>query len=213
VAVSKLEKPEQAAAITNLLMSLSKRERAMCLFSNEILKQKVKEAKEIVDLEQEPEEQASITKAVPHQKPSISSSSNDPLTPVPVSPPVESSVDLTAKPSNGSVQTLASLAELPAIEALKLARDPSLASSLPLPKADTVVTQSTDAFIDSLQGQGSSQQKQAVGEKLFKFVKAAGGGRMSVSAHIIIYWTFLSFCRAKSQFNSSIKRICALSPT
>jgi len=173
-AVAKLDRPEeQAAAITNLLMSLSKRERAMCLFSNEILKQKVKEAEEIFNLENEPEEKP-VDKPIPQKKTSVSATESNPLLPEAKAATITPDV-----PANGSSYTLATLAELPATEIIRLTKDPSSSGSLPLPKADSLVVQSTDAFIDSLQSQGPNQQKQAVGEKLFKFVKAAGGGRLA----------------------------------
>jgi polyadenylate-binding protein len=178
-AVSGLEpSSDKATAITDLLMSLSKRERAMCLFSKEILKQKIKEAEEIFKLENEPEEKPT-EKPAPQKKassPAVEAPSASSLTTAP-----SSSADA---PANGSSYTLTSLAELPAIEIIRLAREPSSASTLPLPKADSLVMQSTDNFVDSLQSQGQNQQKQAVGEKLFKFVKAAGGGRLAVSAFL-----------------------------
>jgi len=137
----------------------------MCLFSNEILKQKVKEAEEIFNLVNEPEE---IPAPIAQKKTSLPA--DEPATPSPAK---------AETPTNGTSYTLASLSELPATEILKLTKNPSTTNSLPVPKADSLVIQSTDAFVDSLQSQGLNQQKQAVGEKLFKFVKAAGGGRLA----------------------------------
>ena len=43
-------KPKNAAEITDLLMSLSKREHALCLFNAEVLKNKVAEANEVLEV-------------------------------------------------------------------------------------------------------------------------------------------------------------------
>ena len=52
--------------------------------------------------------------------------------------------------------------------------NPIATTGLPLPKADPLVTRSTDEFIDSIQGKTIAQQKQAVGDRLFKVIKAFG---------------------------------------
>ena len=72
--------------------------------------------------------------------------------------------------------TLASLARLPAKEIIRLATEPASAASpgLPLPKADPEVVKSTDAFIDGLQDKPIQDQKQKVGDQLYKKIKAFG---------------------------------------
>jgi polyadenylate-binding protein len=55
--VSKLESdPAKATEITELLMSLSKRERAMCLFSDEVFRAKVSDAKAVLETDDAEEE-------------------------------------------------------------------------------------------------------------------------------------------------------------
>ena len=61
--------------------------------------------------------------------------------------------------------TIASLAKLPAAEVVRLANSSS-ATGLPLPKADPMIVQATDAFIDGLLEKPIQAQKQALGEKL-----------------------------------------------
>src|SRR5258706_3944997 len=71
---------------------------------------------------------------------------------------------------------LATLVQLPATEILKIVGGSPIGSTgLPLLKADPLVTRSTDNFIDSIQGRTILQQKQAVGEKLFKVIINAFG--------------------------------------
>lgn len=168
-AVSKLE-PNSAAEITELLMSLSKRERAMCLFNVEVLRLKVADAKAILDIEEEQEQSTTAP------------SPSDPVTPVSrkVSAVVEGSPqtpDLSSRgpsaagsppmPSTPAAPayTIAALARMPATKILELANSSS-ATGLPLPKADPLVVKATDEFIDSLKDQPVPKQKQQVGDKL-----------------------------------------------
>ena len=86
-------------------------------------------------------------------------------------PPTPSSATTTST----SVHTLATLAKLPATEILKIADgNPVATIGLLPPKADRLVTRSTDEFIDSIQMKSIAQQKRAVGDKLFKVIKAFG---------------------------------------
>jgi len=48
------------------------------------------------------------------------------------------------------------------------------ATGLPLPKADPLIVQATDEFIDQLISKPSATQKQMLGEKLFKVIKSLG---------------------------------------
>jgi polyadenylate-binding protein len=73
----------------------------------------------------------------------------------------------------GISYTIASLARLPAAEIIRLANS-SNATGLPLPKADALIVRTTDEFIDGLLDKPIQQQKQALGEKLFKVVKSLG---------------------------------------
>ncbi|CAE6412082.1 unnamed protein product, partial [Rhizoctonia solani] len=76
-------------------------------------------------------------------------------------------------PSHPTVHTLATLAKLPGSEIVMLAGSPS-ATGLPLPKADPTVVKTTDEWIDGLQDKTLHQQKQTVGDKLFRVIKAFG---------------------------------------
>lgn len=174
VAVAKLESA-QAADLTELLMSLPKRERAMCLFNAEVLRAKIADAKLVLDAEHESEEQTPCaadvpqTPATPQAKKIATPSAISPQTPALSSrgPSVEAS---PAPPTPGgaasTTYTVESLARLPAYEIIKLANSPS-AESLPLPKADPLVVKATDEFVDSLLNKPVQQQKQALGDKLY----------------------------------------------
>ena len=65
--------------------------------------------------------------------------------------------------------TIASLAKLPAAEIVRLANSSS-ATGLPLPKADPLIVQATDEFIDQLISKPPAMQKQSLGEKLYVFL-------------------------------------------
>jgi polyadenylate-binding protein len=198
-AVARLE-PQNATEITDLLLSLNKKERALCLFNADYLNSKVESAKNILSvLEDDP------VPTPPASKPEVTGTSQEmttkraaaqsgsPKTPdlsysrgpsvaaspaAPVTPSITSMAIPLASSSSATtttVHTLSTLAKLSATEILKIAGgNPVATTGLPLPKADPLVTRSTDEFIDSIQRKTIAQQKQAVGDKLFKVVKAFG---------------------------------------
>ena len=191
--VTKLESdPAKAAEITELLMSLSKRERALCLFSDEVFRAKVSDAKAVLesdDAEEGTKEQQQRASSVP---PASTPAATAPVTPVRKAtsssgmPSVTAIVDSPKTPdlssrgpsaaaspaapstpsTTASAYTLETLAKLPATKIVELASSPSVAAGLPLPKADAMVVKATDEFIDSLASLTVPKQKQAVGDKL-----------------------------------------------
>ncbi|KAG8817202.1 hypothetical protein FRC19_011493 [Serendipita sp. 401] len=192
--------PKKAADITEMLISLSKKERAMCLFSTEYLRVKVENAKIILDTLAEEDEpvghasdplttnmnrlsissQTPVTPQAQNRQPAVSSLSNTPQTPD-LSRGASSTTTSPAPPRTpagtqiptSSVYTLASLSKLPASEILRLASSPR-STGLPLPKADPSVVRETDDFVNNLTDKPLAQQKQLLGEKLFKTVKGFG---------------------------------------
>jgi polyadenylate-binding protein len=177
-AVSKFESSRQADLV-ELLMSLPKRERALCLFNTDVLRAKIADAKTVLDSDDGDEEQ---------QKPDTQSIQSAPAQPVPVTPqakktvvtiesspktpalsskgPSAASSPVPVTPGSSSSHTIASLARLPAAEIIKLANSSS-ATGLPLPKVDPLVVKTTDEFIDSLMDKPIQAQKQQLGDKLY----------------------------------------------
>ncbi|KAH9478313.1 Polyadenylate-binding protein, cytoplasmic and nuclear [Psilocybe cubensis] len=188
-AISKLESSRQTE-LTELIMSLPKRERAMCLFNAEVLRLKLVDAKMVLDSADE--EDVSPPAATDAQS-TKSAPAPVPVTPQAkkIAPPAEASPrtpdlssrgpSVTASPTpvtpasnaSASAHTIASLAKLPAAEIVRLANSSS-ATGLPLPKADPLIVQATDEFIDGLLDKQIQVQKQALGEKLFKVIKSLG---------------------------------------
>ncbi|KAH9899291.1 hypothetical protein C8Q73DRAFT_638831 [Cubamyces lactineus] len=183
-AVGKLESA-QVAELTELLMSLPKRERAMCLFNVEVLRAKIADAKLVLEVEEEEEQTPAVSTVPVPQTPQarkVSTASFDsPQTPdlssrgpsaaaspTPATPSAPASAAAPAQ-----VHTIASLARLPASEIIRLVNSSSV-TGLPLPKADPMVVKATDEFIDSLRDKPVNQQKQALGDKLWRVVKAFG---------------------------------------
>ncbi|KAG2008227.1 polyadenylate-binding protein [Coprinopsis cinerea AmutBmut pab1-1] len=200
-AVNKFENTRQNE-LTELLMGLPKRERAMCLFNPEVLRVKLVDAKAILDSEEEEEEQQKQQQAAEPGKASspvrasegTNTAVQSPVTPKtkainkvddsPTTPDLSSrGPSATASPlpgtpggpvsSSTTTHTIASLAKLPAAEIVRLA-NLSSATGLPLPKADPLVVQATDEFIDGLMTQTLLVQKQKLGDKLYKVVKSFG---------------------------------------
>lgn len=179
-AVNKFENSRQLE-LTELLMGLPKRERAMCLFNPEVLRVKLVDAKAILDSEEEEAEEQAKAPAPPVQQNPVTPRvakvepppTVDPATPelssrgpsaraspLPITPD-----PTTTTPSTTSAYTMASLAKLPAAEIVRLAQMSST-TGLPIPKADPLVIQATDEFIDGILQQSNNVQKQKVGDKL-----------------------------------------------
>lgn len=192
--------PTKAADITEMLLSLSKKERAMCLFSNEYLRGKVENARNILDAlaeEDEPTPAATNSATNMMSKLTLNNNNGGPATPqqqhrapassaaqqTPQTPDLSVGTSTTTSPAfpqtpaesntSSTGHTLATLAKLPAVEVLKLASS-GQATGLPLPKADPSVVSNTDQFVDSLNDKPIAVQKQLLGEKLFKTVKSFG---------------------------------------
>lgn len=176
-AVSRLEST-QTAELTDLLMSLPKRERALCLFNVEVLRAKIADAKMVLEVDDcDEEEPAKIP------EPPVTPQARKISTPLDMSPqtpdlssrgPSTNASPAPATPSHSmtttaTTHTIASLARLPAAEIVKLASSSS-ATGLPLPKADPLVVKATDEFMDSLQDKPVQQQKQALGDKMCVFL-------------------------------------------
>ena len=167
-AVTRLE-PSRAVDLTELLMSLPKRERAMCLFNVEVLRAKLVDAKAVLDSDDgvdEPVAAKPVSEPVtPQSRRAIPvSQESTPRTPELSSRGASAAASPTPA-TPGTTHTVASLAQLPAAEILKIASSPST-TGLPLPKADPLVVEATDKFIDSLSDKPIQTQKQQLGEKL-----------------------------------------------
>ncbi|KAM5533758.1 hypothetical protein V8D89_012533 [Ganoderma adspersum] len=182
-AVARLEST-QIADLTDLLMSLPKRERAMCLFNVEVLRAKIADAKLVLEVD-ETEEQTPAVQTVPvpqtpPQQRKASSAFDSPQTPdlssrgpSAAASPSPATPGTSAGAGNAQVHTIASLARLPASEIIRLVNSSSV-TGLPLPKADPMVVKATDEFIDGLQDKPINHQKQQLGDKLWRVVKAFG---------------------------------------
>ena len=181
LAVTRLESTRQAE-LTDLLMSLPKRERAMCLFNVEVLRAKIADAKNVLDSDDGPEEEplpppppppvretqsvksTPLVSTAPPTRKAASTNEDSPQTPD-LSSRGPSAAASPVPGTPGTTYTIASLARLPAVEILKIAKSTS-ATGLPLPKEDPLIVQATDEFIDSLMDKPTQQQKQQLGDKL-----------------------------------------------
>ena len=169
-AVAKIESSRQGELV-ELLMSLPKRERAMCLFNVEVLRVKIADAKMVLDSSDvEEESKVEPSPAPVPVTPQAKKVSAAPLEDSPQTPalssrgPSAASSPVPVTPSSSS-HTIASLARLPAAEIVRLANSSS-ATGLPLPKADPLVVKATDEFIDGLLDKPIQAQKQQLGDKL-----------------------------------------------
>ena len=180
-AIAKLESSRQTD-LTELIMSLPRRERALCLFNTEVLRAKLADAKMVLDSESADEEDGKpsdtqSTKSAPvPSTPQAKKSAVPQLEASPHTPDLSSAgasvaispAPVTPSPASEPSYTIASLAKLPAAEIVRLANSAS-ATGLPLPKADPLIVQATDEFIDQLISKPPATQKQSLGEKLYAF--------------------------------------------
>ncbi|KAJ3736819.1 hypothetical protein DFJ43DRAFT_1129416 [Lentinula guzmanii] len=178
---SPLEKQEK---LTELLMSLPKRERALCLFNMEVFRAKLADAKLVLEtMEEEEEEEANATAAAIATNKKTISYATSPQTPdLSSRGPSATSSPLPTTPAAGGTPaeagnqtyTIAALAKLPATEVLKVVRSSSVILPTGLSKADPLVVQATDEYVDGLMDKAPQMQKQQLGEKLFRVVKSFG---------------------------------------
>lgn len=179
-AVNKLETTRQSD-ISDLIMSLPKRERAMCLFNPEILRVKIADAKMVLDSD-DGEEPAPAPAPVastpappvtPAKKVAAAIFNDSPQTPdLSSRGPSAASSPVPATPVASQNQNLTSIARLPAAEIIRTANSPA---GLPgLPKADPLVVKATDEFIDGLLDKPIQSQKQQLGDKLWRVIKSFG---------------------------------------
>ncbi|PWN38032.1 uncharacterized protein FA14DRAFT_142799 [Meira miltonrushii] len=149
--------------ITDLLTGLPKKERAMALFNQDYLRNKVEEAKSILELGDDDDGE-------------------------PTTSPIVKTGD--AANGNGSATstktyTLSDLAKMPAADIVRLAGNPQ-SSGLPLPKADPAIMKETDTFIDGLKNLSEQDQKQKLGDQLFKKIRTFGfKGAPKITIHLL----------------------------
>ncbi|KIK68690.1 hypothetical protein GYMLUDRAFT_54276 [Collybiopsis luxurians FD-317 M1] len=182
-AVAKFENSpsEKQEQLTDLLMSLPKKDRALCLFNMEVFRAKLADARLVLESMEEEEEASKTAPAAPppstpqNKKTSSSTAAEgSPQTPdLSSRGPSATSSPLPTTPA-ASTYTIAALAKLPAVEVLKIVKSSSVILPPGVSKADPLVVQATDEFVDGLMDKAPQMQKQQLGEKLFKVVKSFG---------------------------------------
>lgn len=150
--------------IIDLLMGLPSKERAMSLFNQDYLRRKVEEAKDILAIEDDNE--TTSDQAAPAQ---LTKENIELATASPQIGTESKSVSDNIK----ATYTLTELAALPAVEIIRMANS-SARSSTPLPKANPAIAKETDVFIDGIQDLSLTDQKQKLGDQLFKKIKSFG---------------------------------------
>lgn len=160
---------EAVEDITDMLASLSRKDRALCLFNTSILTSKVEEARDILAMSDDTVEDSS-----------------------PATPAEEHlSTQQDVGKSKSVPMTISALATLSAAEIIRIANthaSADIASEfLPLPCPDTSIVQATDAFIDGLADKSPQDQKQKLGEHLFKKVRSFGNikGASKITIHLL----------------------------
>jgi polyadenylate-binding protein len=140
----------EAESLADLLLSLSKKDRALCLFNPDHLALKVADARTVLAAVDSP--QASNAYPTPRPTPETRSAAKF------------SSIEPT--------WTMMSLAALPAGKILEMVHSENPPPIVANP--DPTVVADTDSFMDSLIDKPEHEQKQKLGEKLFKVVKSLG---------------------------------------
>jgi polyadenylate-binding protein len=184
-AICKLERHNQSQ-LADLVMSLPKRERAMCLFNNEVLRAKLVDAKLVLELSGEEEVAVPEVPVTPQTKKVVRSTALEETTasprtpdlssrgasaaasPMPTTPSTSIASNMSASTATvSSTWTVAGLAKLSAVEIIKVLSDPKVNFPDGVVKADPIVKQTTDEFVDSLMNKPVQQQKQMLGDKLY----------------------------------------------
>lgn len=164
-----------AEPIVGLLLTLSKKERALCLFNGDVLRSKVSDAQGV--LEASDADEVDISAKLQNVQ-----LENGQL-PTPQSTPerrsakssreaAAASATVPAQSSTPEVMTTATLAKMPALRLVELASSDTPSPLMASPPAEVV--QEIDAFMDGLKSRPVNEQKQKLGERLFKKIKELG---------------------------------------
>ena len=185
--ICKFERRNQHG-LTDLVMSLPKRERAMCLFNHEVLKAKLVDAKLVLELDETvvtneqsvtPQSKEVATRPIGRVDTTGLSSRGASSAVLPMLATPSTSIASTSTAASAAtdttatagvativIRTVADLAKLPALEIVKTASDPKVVLPAGVVKADPTVQQTTNEFVDSLLDKPVPQQKQLLGDKL-----------------------------------------------
>lgn len=149
----------RADEVVDLLASLPKKDRALCLFNSDVLRSKMKEAMDVL-------------RALDDDGPSATANDMGAaslLLPTPAATPSKPALNQVP---DQKVLDIAALSKLPAVDIIKIAQTSSRPPYLSVP--DQATMRETDEFVDSLSDKATHVQKQKVGDKLFKVVKTFG---------------------------------------
>ncbi|KAL1732144.1 hypothetical protein EV714DRAFT_282772 [Schizophyllum commune] len=171
-AVCKLESTNQEA-LTDLLMSLPKRERALLLFNAETLRAKLVDAKAVLEASDDDEPPAPTVPVTPQPKRKAQLASASPQTPELSSRgPSATSSPAPATPSAptaiASEFSAAKLARMLAQDIIKIANS---TPDFPFPKPDLAAVHDTNAYVDSMMDLPLANRKQRVGSEITKVAK------------------------------------------
>ncbi|KAH9815505.1 hypothetical protein DFH28DRAFT_1057394 [Melampsora americana] len=190
-AVLKLNNPtigQRLDELVDLLMGLPAKERKLCLFNPQVLATKVCEAKEVMDTPDEVMNIVNASPAVPVST-NLENSANSQATSLPTPAPTPSRPSSNTRvnseqapapaPSSATAPALyltnKDLAKLPSKEIVDLifTSSPLIQADI-MPSFDQKVKEETDEWIDKLMILTIHQQKQKLGEKVFKALRTFG---------------------------------------
>lgn len=178
-AVVKIGETEYVDDIVDMLLTMKRKERSLCLFNNDFLKEKVKAAKEALDICQDDEVDYSAF---------VATTNSTPTTPIP------QNITTTPKPSSKAAKTTApvrSTSPSPAVisspkvttsivlpgkvsKAIPIVNPSSQSPTTPEPQAVASKTDNyteIDEFLASIKDKSLSEKKQKLGDRLFPKVK------------------------------------------
>lgn len=178
-----------AEEVVGLLQTLSKKERALCLFNTDVLRSKVTDAQSVLEASDSDSEE---THHISSKLQNITLQNGQ--LPTPQSTPErraakssrEAAVVATGVPKQPAADLMSTtdLAKLPAVRIIELAS--SEAPSPLMASPPTEVVQEIDRFVDGLVMKPVNEQKQKLGERLFKKIKELGfKGAPKLTIHLL----------------------------
>lgn len=180
-AVQRMGVPK-AESIVGLLMTLSKKERALCLFNADVLRGKVHDAQSVIEAS-EGDETALVSKL---ENVSLEQNQLPTPQPTPERRSQKGSMGPSVSPALVSeITTAAGLAKLPAVKIIELAHSENPPPAIAIPSTET--SQEIDTFVDGLLTKSVNEQKQKLGERLFKRIKELGvvKGAPKLTIHLL----------------------------
>ncbi|KAG1177122.1 hypothetical protein G6F36_010862 [Rhizopus arrhizus] len=153
-----------ANEIVDMLLTLKRKERSLCLFNRDFLKEKINSALEALAACEESEESEEEIESIPQNPPAIyQNQRQNRISTIPVYNTTYQHINTISQPKSKAIPIVA-----------PPSASPASSSALNQNTANKDTSEDIKSLIDSFEGKPIHEKKQLLGDKLFPLVKATG---------------------------------------